>query len=141
MGFERTIPYAHPTAGRTKRLSLRRVLALPSSRKEELSMRPDDVDRLRQAYPREGRPERRLAEALGVRLPAVAELHDEIASDLDEHLYGIGWWAPHPGTSRRILISDHLIQCAASIPRNMVEARLHLLEVLDYWERESDFVA
>jgi len=76
-----------------------------------------------------------------VPLPAVANLHDAVAADLDERVYGVGWWAPHPGTSRRILISDHLIQCVASIPRNLVEARLHLLEAFDCWQRESDFVA
>jgi hypothetical protein len=104
-------------------------------------MRRGDLDRLNRPYPAQGRPERRLGEALGVALPAVADLHDAISADLDERIYGIGWWAPHPGTSRRIIISDHLVQCVASIPRNLVEARLHLLEALDYWERESDFVA
>lgn len=104
-------------------------------------MRREDLDHLNRPYPARGRPERRLGEALGVALPAVADLHDTIAVDLDERIYGVGWWAPHPGTSRRILISDHLIQCTVSIPRNLVEARLHLLEASDCWERESDFVA
>src|SRR5262245_16815049 len=105
-------------------------------------MRSDDLDELNRPYPPGGpRPERRLGKALGVATPSISELHDAIEADLDETVYGIGWWAPHPGTSRRIFISDHLIQCVASIPRNLAEARLHLLEALDCWERESRFLA
>jgi hypothetical protein len=55
----------------------------------------------------------------------VRELVDDIRADMCRERYGIGWWAPHPGTKRRILISDHLVQCAASIETNLVEARLH----------------
>ena len=53
----------------------------------------------------------------------------------------LGWWAPYPGTSRRILISDHLYNCVRSVETNLVEARLHLIEAMDFWERESDFHA
>jgi hypothetical protein len=48
---------------------------------------------------------------------------------------------PHPGTSRRILISDQLFASVRSIETNLIEARLHLIEAMDAWERESDFHA
>lgn len=105
-------------------------------------MRQADLDHLSQPYSgNDERPERRLAQALGVNLPAVAALHDAIAGDLDEHIYGIGWWAPYPGTSRRILISDYLVQCVQSIEKNFIEARLHFLDGVDAWDREQDFLA
>src|SRR5207247_11130491 len=46
-----------------------------------------------------------------------------------------------PGTSRRILISDHLYNCVRSVESNLIETRLHLIEAMDFWERESDFHA
>jgi hypothetical protein len=87
------------------------------------------------------RPDQRLADALGLSLVSVYALHETILADLTEGPFGIGWWAPHPGTSRRILISDHLLQCVGTIPKNLTEARLHLLELSDWWERESIFLA
>jgi hypothetical protein len=74
-------------------------------------------------------------------VPVWRELGNEILADFDEHAFGIGWWAPHPGTSRRILISDHLYSCVRSVETNLVEARLHLLEAMDFWERDSEFYA
>lgn len=74
-------------------------------------------------------------------VPVWRELGNEILGDLDEHVFGVGWWAPYPGTSRRILISDHLSNCVRSIETNLVEARLHLIEAMDAWERDSDFHA
>jgi hypothetical protein len=79
-------------------------------------MRDVDLESLRQVYADPSvPPERRLAASLGVDTPAVDALCGEIANDLDETTYGIGWWAPEPDTSRRILISDHLIQCTEGI--------------------------
>jgi hypothetical protein len=67
------------------------------------------------------------------------ELEALILDDFTEHTpYGIGWWAPHPGTSRRILISDQLYACAASVSANMIEAVLHWLEYQDCAERDSE---
>jgi len=100
-----------------------------------------DIERLSQEYqagePREGRP----ARALQAEIPVWRQLGNEILGDLDEHIFGVGWWAPYPGTSRRILISDHLYNCVRSVETNLVEARLHLIEAMDFWERESDFHA
>jgi hypothetical protein len=104
-------------------------------------MTPGDIERLSQEYsagePREGR----LARALHVDMPVWRQLGDAILSDFDDHVFGVGWWAPEPGTSRRILISDHLYNCVRSVETNLIEARLHLLEAMDFWERESDFHA
>jgi hypothetical protein len=105
-------------------------------------MRTEDLNQLEEPYRSSGlQPEQRLAQALGLVLPSVADLFKAIDADRDVQIYGIGWWAPHPGTSRRILISDHLIQCVASIPKNLTEAKLHLLESSDYWQRESNFLS
>ncbi len=84
-------------------------------------MRDEDLGPLRQPYANAAVPPgRRLADALTVGLPTLHELRDAIASDLDPAHFGIGWWAPHPGTSRRILISDHLVQCVGTVSRNLM---------------------
>src|SRR6516225_8661533 len=89
----------------------------------------------------EAADEGRLARVLQVDVPALRELANEILGDFDEHAFGVRWWAPHPGTSRRILISDHLFTCVTSVESNLIEARLHLIEAMDFWQRESDFHA
>jgi hypothetical protein len=98
-------------------------------------MTPADVDRLSREYgaaePRPGR----LARALHADVAVFRELGDEILGDFDEHALGVGWWAPHPGTSRRILIGDQLFACVRSVETNLVEAALHLLEAAESWER------
>jgi hypothetical protein len=76
-----------------------------------------------------------------VDVPVWRDLGNELLGDLDERVFGVGWWAPHPGTSRRVLISDHLCTCIRSVEANLVEASLHLIEATDFWERESDFHA
>jgi hypothetical protein len=100
-----------------------------------------DIARLSQEYPVGEPREGRLARALQVEIPVWRQLGDEILGDLDEHVFGVGWWAPGPGTSRRILISDHLCNCVRSVETNLIEARLHLIEATDFWERESDLYA
>lgn len=69
--------------------------------------------------------------AIGADLPAADALVSEIRRDLSPTAFGIGWWSPHPDPPRRILISDHLLLCASGVGINMVEARLHLLELRD----------
>jgi hypothetical protein len=91
-------------------------------------MRQDD-DALQQPYPDATPMAERFGQAMGVVLPGVRELHRRVLADLDEKKLGIGWWAPHPGTSRRVLISDHLLACIDAVEKNLVEARLHLLEL------------
>jgi hypothetical protein len=104
-------------------------------------MRAADRARLSQPYP--GGPDPgnvSAANALGVNTPNWNFLERRILDDLvQEQPYGIGWWAPHPGTSRRILISDQLYACTASVPVNLTEAGLHWLEFLDAVDAEDDF--
>ena len=106
-------------------------------------MRTTDLARLSQPYPDDpdgnaGGPTR----ALGVETPNWDALERRIFDDLTvEQPYGIGWWAPHPGTSRRILISDQLYACTTSVSTNFIEAGVHWLELLDAVDREDSFQA
>jgi hypothetical protein len=104
-------------------------------------MNRTDLDRLSREYGAEEPREGRLARALRVDIPVWRQLGDEILADLDERVFGVGWWVPHPGTSRRILISDHLLTCVRGVETNLIEARLHLLEATDFWERENELHA
>lgn len=106
-------------------------------------MREDDRHRLEQPYAADHDPgERALARALDVGTPQLDTLADEILADFAvDPPYGVAWWAPHPGTSRRILISDQLYSCVTSVSANLVEAALHRLEFLEAADRESDHLA
>jgi hypothetical protein len=103
-------------------------------------MRASDVARLSQPYDGDpNQPGPGPAAALGVDTPTWLQLETTILDDLrTEPPYGIAWWAPHPGTSRRILITDQLYACTHSTGANLIEAGLHWLEFLDFAERESD---
>ena len=103
-------------------------------------MRASNRARLSKAYPENADPsDSAAATALGVHLPGWAALEAEIFADLTEGPpYGIAWWAPGPGASRRILIADQLYCCVISVPCNMTEAALHWLEYLEASERDSD---
>ncbi len=104
-----------------------------------MSMRAADLARLNQPYPEDLEPSETDARAaLGVDLPHWSSLETEILNDfVEQQPYGIGWWAPAPGTSRRILIADQLSCCLASVAGNMTEAALHWLEYLDASDRDS----
>jgi hypothetical protein len=103
-------------------------------------MRASDLARLSEPYPdRDGPRNPGPMSTLGVDIPSWTALASTILGDLTEQFpYGIGWWVPHPGAKRRILISDQLYACAISVSSNMAEAGLHWLEFLDWAERESD---
>jgi len=103
-------------------------------------MRACDLARLNQPYPEdEDAPDGLAMSALGLPLRRWKELEALIVDDFVEQApYGIGWWAPHPGTSRRILIGDQLYACVASVSANMTEAVLHWLEYQDCAERDSE---
>ncbi len=102
-------------------------------------MRAEDLARLTAPYPEALEPTQDDAmAAIGIKLPQWASLESEISDDfVEKHPYGIGWWAPDPGASRRILISDQLSCCLASVAGNMSEAALHWLEYLDAADRHS----
>ncbi len=106
-------------------------------------MRVADLTRLNEPYPEALEPtEEDARAAIGIRLPNWASLESEIFADFVERRpYGIGWWAPDPGTSRRILIADQLSCCLASAAGNMTEAALHWLEYLDASDRDSSRLA
>jgi len=102
-------------------------------------MRPTDLARLNQPYAENtDPPDSAAVNALGMALPHWTKLETAIFADFTEQPpYGIGWWAPVPGTSRRILIADQLYCCVASVAGNMTEAALHWLEYLDASDRDS----
>jgi len=102
-------------------------------------MRLEDLERLDYQYALGGNLDFQFEEALGIAIPEIRSLHQEIAGDFDPVRFGVGWWSPHPGTKRRILISDHLLICTNSVQRNATEAKLHLLELIDLWRERSSF--
>ncbi len=108
--------------------------------RETILMRPSDLARLNQPYPEDADPSDSAAvAALGMELPHWRVLETEILGDFTEQPpYGVSWWAPAPGTSRRILIADQLYCCVASVAGNMTEASLHWLEYLDASDRDSE---
>ena len=102
-------------------------------------MRPEDLARLKELYPQNVEPTDADARAaIGINLPRWTALEDEIFADFTEQPpYGIGWWAPDPGTSRRILVGDQLHCCLESVAGNMTEAALHWLEYLGASDRDN----
>ena len=98
-------------------------------------MRLEDIEQLKTPYLRAGADKTaRFASAIKADVPKAALLANSILGDLDQQSFGIRWWK---GISKHhsILIGDYLYQCASSIQTNMVEARLHFLELLDAWEK------
>jgi hypothetical protein len=79
--------------------------------------------------------------AIGAHSAPLSSLRAAIFGDLDEKVYGIGWWAPSLGPRRRILISDQLVQSAQSVQTNLAEARLHVLSFERCLEDEARHVA
>ncbi len=104
-------------------------------------MRAADVDTMRAPYAGSARRgDDRFADSLGLNLADVRTLEDVLYGDLDETAYGIGWWQafePRFGVRARIYVGDYLVRSAASIETNLIEAKLHLLEALDAFEREN----
>ena len=105
-------------------------------------MRPADIARLSQPYPDGPDSTTGPTRALGVQTPNWEALERRIFNDFTtEQPYGIGWWAPHPGTSRRILISDQFYACTTSVSTNLIEAGVDWLELLAAMDREDTFQA
>jgi hypothetical protein len=92
-------------------------------------MRPADLARLQGRYTDDESslesPEERVAKRLHVSVPAAGRLAETIYADLDEAVFGIGWWHPHVATRRSIVIADHLYLATDALALCLVEARLH----------------
>jgi hypothetical protein len=82
-------------------------------------------------------PEDAFAAAIGVDVVPAQQLAEQLTADLNHVSWGVRWMAPHPGTRRRILISDHLLMCVSGVQDALVEAKLHLIELDDFAEQES----
>jgi hypothetical protein len=102
-------------------------------------MRRSDLERLRQPYPPNDTAESRFPKALGVHVQHALTLETALLDDLDPVAFGIGWWSTYSalGDKRRILVGDYLITSVASIPTNLVEADLHLRELLEAWDQQN----
>ncbi|MCY4564048.1 MAG: hypothetical protein OXE40_06135 [Gammaproteobacteria bacterium] len=77
---------------------------------------------------------------LGIELPNTHRLAEAIHEDLaDGPPHGICWWEPNVNShrARRILVSDYLYACTANIVHHFLAARLHLLELLDWAEKDE----
>jgi hypothetical protein len=134
------IPFRFAAAVAVRESSWGEILdCLSAKTRDTVAMRPTDRARLSEPYPENTDPPDAAAmAALGKELPQWAALETEILADFTEQPpWGIGWWAPDPGTSRRILIADQLHCYATSVAGNMTEAALHWLEFLDASDRDS----
>jgi hypothetical protein len=104
-------------------------------------MRAEWMSIIRSPYTKEEQSdETRLQKRLGLELPSTNRLIRELLDDLDEEVRGFGWWESYGSTYRRILVSDYTQQAASSIPRNLLEATVHLLEAQSAWDREGEWV-
>ncbi len=107
-------------------------------------MRRQEIELLNRSYDDEsGDVGDRFARALSIDLPNVRALATDLFADLDPKVFGIGWWTSYPnlGDKRRILIGDYLNVSVDSIEMNLTEAKLHLFELLDWWERQNTLMA
>lgn len=76
-------------------------------------------------------------ERLGTECPELTRLSEAILADLDPEVFGIGWWAPHIGAKRRILIADCMYQAIESVDNSLTEARLHILQLRHWYDEEN----
>lgn len=105
-------------------------------------MKPEDARHLSELYegPAPTWPDDRLAKRLAVDAPAIAQLARMVLEDLGVQGQSISWWAAVP-MPRRALIGDYLLQTCSTVTTNLVEAKLHLLELADWREREAHRLA
>lgn len=96
-----------------------------------------DLAQLKKPYPAGVDHQRAFPSVLGLNLADVQTLRDELRSDLTTSTWGLKWMAPHPDEKRRILISDQLLLCVAGIEQNLIEAKLHHLELHEQYEQDA----
>jgi len=91
-------------------------------------MRTEDLERLARIYPNDNtEPDRRFNIAVGSSVPSAPKLIAALLSDFTDN-FGVSWWTTLP-TEERMLIGDYFCQCLMGIETNLVEARLHYLEL------------
>jgi len=118
--------------------------ACPQLTQRVHAVRQQDLDKLKTPFSKAETKDLNVgfSRRMGVDTPEIHHLYDEISKDLvGDPIFGIGWWAPHLGATRRILAGHYLVDCIHGIRSNLIEAKLHELEAVDYWEKESDFRA
>lgn len=104
-------------------------------------MRRADLEKLKQPYTNPKQEiDRRFASAIGADTPHAREIASLILDGLDTTNFGLPQFISVP-VHERILISDYFYQCATSIETNLVEAKLHHLEWLDYVEQHGKRLA
>lgn len=104
-------------------------------------MRKEDIKKLEKPYTdAKTATDRRFHAAIEADVPSAGVLVNEILNDLDTTTLGIRWWATLPD-EERILISDYLYQCASGIETNLVEAKLHYLELLGIRPEQNKRIA
>lgn len=104
-------------------------------------MHKEDIERLEQPFPPNDPrgPDQQIDDALGLTLESFSGFERLLDASLDEDHLGFNWWDSFKdiGTKRRILVTDHTIQCAHAIRLNARESKIHLLEALDWLEKQS----
>jgi hypothetical protein len=98
-------------------------------------MRSADLNRLRAPYNSPRDMDLQFALALGIDISMVEELFRKVFGDLDETVFGIGWWAPHLGTKRSILISHYLVDCIKNISTNHCRPNVSRIDSTGYRDR------
>ena len=99
-------------------------------------MREQELKRLEKLYPESQDADQHFNSAIGADIPSARKLAKTIFAELNEITFGIPFLNDLP-VQERILISDYLYQCASSIETNLVEAKLHYFEWLDYSQQIS----
>ena len=57
-------------------------------------MRAQDYAKLEAPFSPSDDPELAFPKAVGIDLPEIEQLYREIFDDLDDKVFGVGWWAP-----------------------------------------------
>lgn len=121
-----------------KKLAVAAAKRLMACRIEKL-MRAADCRGLEQPFEAQNAEEAdaKYCEALGVRVPSLQGLYDDIQADVDVTAGGVSWWVEHLDTHRRILITDHILAALHSVQENLAEAALHRLEYIEAVDQVS----
>lgn len=95
-------------------------------------MRREDEELLARAF---GEGET-TAKRLGTWIEPLDELRRSVIADMTVEARGVSWWQPFLDAEGVAVVSDHLVQCMNGVEANLLEARLHQME-LEHWAREE----